>query len=125
VKALQLLLAAVPAPRCCPRLRRGNVVGALQLGMRPRPGGIDSRKMLQAAATALECLDPLGSDPIADFPRQPTSPSLPSGARRIMRSTPSSPTLSPRRRRPRGERQREKSGTTTNLEGRVTSVSAR
>ena len=35
VEALQPLLDAVPAPRCCPALRRGNVVGALQLGLAP------------------------------------------------------------------------------------------
>ena len=66
----QTLLAAVPAaPRCCPAFRRGNVVGALQVGMRPGRGGLDSRGMLQAAADGkIECLILLGADPLTDFP---------------------------------------------------------
>jgi NADH-quinone oxidoreductase subunit G len=85
VKALQLLLAAVPGAKVLPALRRGNVVGALQLGMRPRPGGMDSRKMLQAAADGrIECLILLGSDPIADFPDTDLARRALAGARRII-----------------------------------------
>ena len=52
-----------------PALRRGNVVGAAQLGLRPGQGGLDSRGVLQAAAAGkIGCLVLLGCDPLADFP---------------------------------------------------------
>ena len=67
--ALHLLQQRLPAAKVLPVLRRGNVVGALQLGMRPGKGGLDSTGVLQAAAEGrIRCLVLLGSDPLADFP---------------------------------------------------------
>jgi NADH-quinone oxidoreductase subunit G len=125
VQALQALLDAIPSAKVLPALRRGNVVGALQLGMRPRPGGLDSRKMLQAAADGrIECLILVGADPIADFPDTDLARRALAGARRIIAvdtflnesSRLADVVLA-------ASAYGEKSGTTTNIEGRVTSVS--
>jgi len=124
VKALQLLLAALPGAKVLPALRRGNVVGALQLGMRPRPGGLDSRKMLQAAADGrIECLVLVGSDPIADFPDTDLARRALAGARRII-AVDTFLTESSRLADVvlAASAYGEKSGTTTNIEGRVTSL---
>ena len=106
-----------------PAFRRGNVVGALQVGMRPRAGGLDTRGTLQAAADGkIECLVLVGADPLADFPDTDLARRALAGARRIIavdtflhgvvRSAPTSccPPAA----------YAEKAGTTTNLEGRVT-----
>ena len=62
-------LAALPAATVLPAFRRGNVVGALQVGMRPRSGGLDTRGLLQAAADGkVELLVLVGADPLGDFP---------------------------------------------------------
>ena len=63
VQALRRLLDAVPGATVLPAFRRGNVVGALQVGMRPGKGGLDTRGTLQAAADGkIECLVLVGSD---------------------------------------------------------------
>jgi NADH-quinone oxidoreductase subunit G len=124
VQALKALLDAVPAAKVLPALRRGNVVGALQLGMRPRPGGLDSRKMLEAAAAGrIECLVLVGSDPIGDFPDTDLARRALAGARRII-AVDTFLTESSRLADVvlAASGFAEKSGTTTNLEGRVTSV---
>ena len=120
--ALRAVLDACPGATVLPALRRGNVVGALQLGLRPAGDGLDAAGILAAAADgAIDLLVLLGADPIADCPGRRPRPPGP-------------------RRRPPGHRRRhvphrlvgaadvvlaaaafgEKAGTTTNLEGRVT-----
>ena len=43
-------LRRLPDAKVLPALRRGNVVGALQLGLRPQPAGLDATGILNAAA---------------------------------------------------------------------------
>ena len=124
VAALRELLAAAPHATVLPALRRGNVVGALQLGLRPGPQGLDSRGALQAAADGqIECLILLGADPLADFPDTDLARRALAGARRIVAvdtfltgsSKLAGVVLA-------AGAYGEKSGTTTNLEGRVTTL---
>ena len=110
-----------------PALRRGNVVGALQLGLRPRTGGLDAAGILAAAAAGeIDILVLLGADPVADFPDASLAAQaidragvvialdsfLTASAGRADVVLPASMFA-------------EKSGTTTNLEGRVTTVAQR
>ncbi len=125
VQALQALLAALPDAKVLPAFRRGNVVGALQLGMRPRPGGLDSRSTLMAAADGkIECLILVGCDPLADFPDTDLARRALAGARRIV-AVDTFLTESSKHAHVvlAAAAYGEKSGTTTNLEGRVTTVS--
>jgi NADH-quinone oxidoreductase subunit G len=122
--AVQSLLAALPAARVLPALRRGNVVGALQLGMRPGPGGLDSRGILEAAAAgAIDVLVLVGADPLGDVPDTDLARRAVLAARHVIavdafvtdsvaRATVVLPAAIAG----------EKAGTTTNLEGRVTTV---
>ncbi|HRE03077.1 MAG TPA: hypothetical protein PLV68_17390, partial [Ilumatobacteraceae bacterium] len=65
--ALLALTDALPQATVLPALRRGNVVGAIQVGMRPGRGGKDSRAILEAAADGkIECLVLVGADPLSD-----------------------------------------------------------
>ncbi|MBK8334635.1 MAG: molybdopterin-dependent oxidoreductase [Acidimicrobiaceae bacterium] len=85
IAALHALLAAVPGAKVLPAFRRGNVVGALQVGVRPGKGGLDTRGALLAAADGkIECLVLLGADPLADFPDTDLARRALAGARRII-----------------------------------------
>ncbi|MEI7546534.1 MAG: molybdopterin-dependent oxidoreductase, partial [Actinomycetota bacterium] len=104
--------------------RRGNVVGALQVGMNVGDGGLDTRSALQAAADGkIECLVLVGADPLADFPDTDLARRALAGARRIiavdMFLTPSAQLADVVLA---ASAYAEKSGTTTNIEGRVTTV---
>jgi NADH-quinone oxidoreductase subunit G len=122
--ALHELLGALPGAKVLPALRRGNVVGALQVGMRPGVGGLDTRGMLQAAADGkIDCLVLVGADPLADFPDTDLARRAMAGARRIIavdtfltESSSRAAVVLP------AAAYGEKSGTTTNLEGRVQTV---
>ena len=124
VGALRELLAALPGAKVLPAFRRGNVVGALQVGMRPGKGGLDTRGILQAAADGkLDCLLLVGADPLADFPDSDLARRALAGARRIIavdtflnESSSCAGVVLP------AAAYGEKSGTTTNLEGRVQTV---
>ena len=124
VQAMQTLLAAVPTAKVLPALRRGNVVGAVQVGMRPGREGLDARGILQAAADGkIDVLVLVGSDPLADFPDTDLARRGLAGARRVIAvdtfltssSKQADIVLA-------AAAQGEKVGTTTNLEGRVTTV---
>jgi NADH-quinone oxidoreductase subunit G len=119
--------AVQPAVTVLPALRRGNVVGALQLGLRPRPGGLDAAGILTAAAAGeIDILVLLGADPLVDFPDAMLAEQaidrtgvvvaldsfLTASAARADVVLPAAMFA-------------EKSGTTTNLEGRVTTVAQR
>ncbi len=122
--ALRTVFDACPGATVLPALRRGNVVGALQLGLAPPAGGLDGHGILSAAAEGrIDLLVLLGADPIADCPDADLARRALAGARRIIAVdtflTDSSgaadvvlaaATIG------------ETSGTTTNLEGRVTDV---
>ncbi len=124
VEALQALLATLPAATVLPALRRGNVVGALQVGMRPRTGGLDTRGMLQAAADGkVELLVLLGADPLSDFPDTDLARRGLAGARRVV-SVDTHLSASTRQADVvlAAAAYGEKAGTTTNFEGRVTTL---
>jgi NADH-quinone oxidoreductase subunit G len=125
VAALGELLAALPEAKVLPVLRRGNVVGAIQGGMRPGVGGMDSRAALTAAAEgSLECLILVGCDPLGDVPDADLARRALAGARRVIAvDTFLTPSSSQADVVLAAAAYGEKSGTTTNIEGRVTTVS--
>jgi NADH-quinone oxidoreductase subunit G len=128
LRAVYDTVAAVqPDVRVLPAFRRGNVVGALQLGLRPRPGGLDASGILAAcAAGEIDVLFLLGADPLADFPDAELARRGVDGARVVVAldafltdSAALADVVLP------ASVFAEKSGTTTNLEGRVTTVAQR
>jgi NADH-quinone oxidoreductase subunit G len=135
VASLAALLAGLPGAKVLPALRRGNVVGALGLGLErsaadtrdasdASDGDVDGLRVLRAAAEGkLDLLVLLGADPINDCPDADLARRALAGARRLI----SVDTFL------NGSNEHadvvlaaaaygEKSGTTTNLEGRVTTV---
>jgi NADH-quinone oxidoreductase subunit G len=125
VAALQALLAGVPGATVLPALRRGNVVGATQLGLRPGAGGLDAHGILDAAANgSIDVLVLLGADPLSDVPDTDLARRALLGARHVI-AVDAFPTASVAKADVvlpvtiAGEQD----GTTTNLEGRVTTVS--
>ena len=124
VQALQALTSALPGATVLPVLRRGNVRGAIQVGMRPGPGGLDSRGILQAAADGkIECLVLVGADPLGDFPDNDLARRALAGARRIIAvDTHLSATSSRADVVLPAAAYGEKAGSTTNVEGRVSTV---
>ena len=124
VAALRAVLAAAPSATVLPAVRRGNTVGALMLGFDASGGGLDTRRALQAAAAGqIECLVLLGADPLADFPDTDLARRALAGARRVIAvdtflsasSQQADVVLA-------ASAYAEKAGTTTNLEGRVTTL---
>ena len=121
--AIDTVLAAAPAATVLPVLRRGNVRGALSLGLAPRNGN-DAVAILEAAAAGrVECLVLLGSDPLADLPDADLARRGIAGAKFVVavdtfltQSASHADIVLP------AAAQGEKDGTTTNLEGRVTNV---
>jgi NADH-quinone oxidoreductase subunit G len=139
------LLEALPATTFLPALRRANVMGALDMGLSPGllPGrvsldegrrwfaqawdgvpadaGLDARGILTAAAEGrVGCLVLLGADPLNDFPDRDLARRAMAGAGFVLAvdcvlsdSTRRADVVLP------AAAFGEKSGTTTNLEGRV------
>jgi predicted molibdopterin-dependent oxidoreductase YjgC len=107
-----------------PALRRGNVVGALQLGLAPADSDRGAIATLRAAAEGqLDLLVLLGADPINDCPDADLARRAIAGARRILsvdsflsESTQQADLVLP------AAMFGEQDGTTTNLEGRVSRV---
>ena len=124
VQAIRTVLDATPGSRILPAFRRGNVVGALQVGMRTADGGLDTRAALQAAADGkIECLVLVGADPLTDFPDTDLARRALAGARRIVAvDTFLTPSAKLANVVLAASAYAEKSGTTTNIEGRVTTV---
>jgi NADH-quinone oxidoreductase subunit G len=121
---LRSVLDACPGAKVLPALRRGNVVGALQLGLTPRDDGLDGAGILTAAAEGrIDLLVLLGADPIADCPDADLARRALAGARRVIAvdtfltesSGIADVVLA-------AAAFGEKAGTTTNLEGRVTDL---
>ena len=124
MSALRTVLEACPDAKVLPALRRGNVVGALQLGLTARGAGSDGLGILEAAADGrTDLLVLLGVDPIADCPDADLARRALAGARRVI-AVDTFLTESSRRADVvlAAAAFGEKSGTTTNLEGRVTAV---
>ncbi|MEY4079655.1 MAG: NADH-quinone oxidoreductase subunit [Actinomycetota bacterium] len=121
--AVDAVLAAVPAAKVLPALRRGNVRGALSVGLAPSDGK-DAAAILEAAATGkVECLVLLGADPLSDVADADLARRALAGARFIVSvdtfmsgSSAHADVVLP------AAAYGEKEGTTTNLEGRVTNV---
>ena len=122
VATLSAVLAACPGAKVLPALRRGNVVGALQLGL--APDGLDAIGILTAAAEGrIDLLVLLGADPIADCPDADLARRALAGARRVVAvdtfltesSQQADVVLA-------AAAFGEQEGTTTNLEGRVSAV---
>ncbi|BAN00726.1 NADH-quinone oxidoreductase subunit NuoG [Ilumatobacter coccineus] len=127
VAALSTLLAGVPDAKVLPALRRGNVVGALSVGMAPADGDHDGLATLRAAADGkLELLILLGADPLNDCPDADLARRALAGARRVV-SIDTHPTESSKLADVvlAAAAYGEKAGTTTNIEGRVTSLAAK
>ncbi len=123
--ALAALLAAVPGATVLPAYRRGNVVGALELGLSPVSGGQSTAETLEAAAAGkLACLILLGADPISDFPDVGLARRALAGARSVI-AVDTFVTASSQHADVilAAAAYGEKAGTVTNLEGRVTDVS--
>ena len=124
VAALQTLLDGCPTARVLPALRRGNVVGALTLGMAPADADHDGLATLHAAADGkLELLVLLGADPLNDCPDADLARRAVAGARRVL-AIDTFPSESAQHADVvlAASAYGEKAGTTTNLEGRVTTL---
>lgn len=124
VAALASLLDAIPGATVLPALRRGNVVGALSVGLAPTAPGRDGLATLQAAADGkLDVLVLLGADPLNDCPDADLARRALAGVRRII-SVDTHPTESTKLADVvlPAAAYGEKAGTTTNLEGRVTKL---
>ena len=122
--ALRTLLDRIPNAKVLPALRRGNVVGALSLGLAPADPDHDAMAILRAAAEGrIELLVLLGADPLNDCPDADLARRAIAGARRVLavdtfpcESTQHADVVLA------ASAYGEKAGTTTNLEGRVTTV---
>ena len=117
-------LQVAPGAKVLPALRRGNIVGAIEMGMVPGEGGMRVLEIANAAASGkIECLVLLGCDPLADFPDTDLARRMMAGAPRIIAidtfltksSSQANVVLA-------AAAYGEKSGTTTNIEGRVTTL---
>ena len=121
--AVNTVMSVVPGATVLPVLRRGNVRGALSVGLAPR-SGVDAVSILESSARGkVECLILLGADPLSDVPDADLARRGIAGAKFVVALdtflTPSAahadivlPVAA----------YGEKDGTTMNLEGRVTNV---
>ncbi len=122
MSALGALRAAVPGAKVLPALRRGNVVGALSLGMAPAAADHDGLAALNAAADGgIDLIVLVGADPLNDCPDADLARRALAGARRII----SIDTITTESTKLAdvvlaAAAYGEKAGTTTNIEGRVT-----
>ncbi|NQY56692.1 MAG: NADH-quinone oxidoreductase subunit NuoG [Ilumatobacteraceae bacterium] len=124
IAAVDALFDAVPEATVLPALRRGNVNGALLMGMAPADDEHDALATLQAASEGrLDVLILVGSDPLSDCPDADLARRAIAGVARVI-SVDTHPTASTQRADVvlPASSFAEKSGTTTNLEGRVTDV---
>jgi NADH-quinone oxidoreductase subunit G len=124
VAALQTILDGCPGATVLPALRRGNVVGALSAGLAPADSDHDGLATLRAAAEGkLELLVLLGADPLNDCPDADLARRAIAGARRVLsidtfacESTQHADVVLA------AAAYGEKAGTTTNIEGRVSTL---
>jgi len=121
--ALSAVLVVAPSASVLPVLRRGNVRGALSLGLAPRNGN-DAATILEASAKGnVDCLILLGADPLSDVADVDLARRGIAGAKFVVAidtfltaSASHADVVLP------AAAYGEKDGTTMNLEGRVTSV---
>jgi NADH-quinone oxidoreductase subunit G len=124
LEALSALLGAAPGARVLPVLRRGNVRGAIAAGLVPGEGGLDTPGIMAAASEGkVRCLVLLGADPLSDLPAGELADRALGGAATVIAVDTH---LTPSSRRADlvlpAAGAGEKTGTTTNLEGRVTTL---
>ena len=122
--ALAAVLAANPNAKMLPALRRGNVVGALSVGMAPADPDHDGLATLRAAADGkIDLLVLVGADPLNDCPDVQLARRALAGARRII-SIDTHPSESTKHADVvlAAAAYGEKRGTTTNIEGRVSTL---
>ncbi len=119
--ALRAVIDAIPGVGVLPALRRGNVVGALQLGLAPSDHDHDGLATLRAAADGkLDLLVLLGADPINDCPDADLARRALAGVERIVSiDTFMSDSTRQADLVLAAAAFGEQDGTTTNLEGRV------
>ncbi|MEY2398428.1 MAG: NADH-quinone oxidoreductase subunit [Actinomycetota bacterium] len=123
--AALVLNARLPGVKFLSALRRGNVHGALAAGLAPRGEGLDTGGMLRAAASGkLAALVLLGADPATDVPDASLAQRGLAGAgftiaveSSVRASSSRADVILP------AASFAERSGTTTNIEGRVSRVS--
>jgi NADH-quinone oxidoreductase subunit G len=121
--AVDSVLAGAPNASVLPALRRGNVRGALSLGLAPQ-NGMDAAAILEASANGqVECLILLGADPMNDVADADLARRGIAGAKFVVaidtfltQSAAHADVVLP------AAAYGEKDGTTMNLEGRVTNV---
>ena len=121
--AVDSVVTAVPSATVLPVLRRGNVRGALTVGLAPRDGA-DATAILEASAAGrVDCLVLLGADPLSDVPDADLARRGVAGAKFVVAldtfltaSASHADVVLP------VAAYGEKDGTTMNLEGRVTNV---
>jgi NADH-quinone oxidoreductase subunit G len=118
------MLDAAPGAKVLPALRRGNIVGAIEMGLVPGEGGMTVLDIANAAASGkIECLILLGCDPLADFPDTDMARKMLAGTPRIIAiDTFLTKSSSLAHVVLAAAAYGEKDGTTTNIEGRVTTV---
>ncbi len=124
LQALSEILTAVPSAKVLPVLRRGNVRGAVTVGLTPQNNSGDAIDILNSAAAGkIECLILLGSDPMSDV----ADAGLVQRALAQVKNLISVDTFINDSNRNAdlvlpAAGYGEKSGTTTNLEGRVSNL---
>ena len=124
MSALAELIHLAPHAKVLPVLRRGNVRGAITAGLTPRNGAGDTAEILRrGAAGKLDVLVLLGSDPLADFPDADLARRALASTKMVVsidafmsKSAQAAHVVLP------AAVQGEKSGTTTNIEGRISTV---
>ena len=121
--AVESVLAAAPGASVLPVLRRGNVRGALSVGLAPRDGAGTAEILERAANGGVDCLVLLGADPLVDVPDADLVRRGVAGAKFVVaidtfltQSAAHADVVLP------AAAHGEKDGTTMNLEGRVTNV---
>ena len=121
--AVDAVIAGAPSATVLPALRRGNVRGALSLGLAPQ-NGKDAAAILEAASNGhVDCLILLGADPMNDVADADLARRGIAGAKFVVaidtfltQSAAHADIVLP------AAAYGEKDGTTMNLEGRVTNV---
>ena len=123
MNAVSAVLAHTPTATVLPVLRRGNVRGALTVGLAPHPGR-DAAAILESASNGhVDCLILLGADPLNDVPDADLARRGIAGAKYVVaidtfltQSAAHSDVVLP------AAAYGEKDGTTMNIEGRITNV---
>lgn len=123
MNAVNAVVTHTASARVLPVLRRGNVRGALTVGLAPQAGR-DAAAILEAASNGhVDCLILLGADPLNDVPDADLARRGIAGAKYVVaidtflnQSAAHADVVLP------AAAYAEKDGTTMNLEGRVTNV---